>query len=67
MIFIVLGGLVLKIWPILGGLSFRNSLLVGRGDNLQLFIKAGHETREFESCPKNSSLGYQNGLLDTRK
>ena len=29
--------------------------------------KAGHETREFESCPKNSSLGYQNGLLDTRK
>ena len=21
--------------------------------------KAGHETREFESCPKNSSLGYQ--------
>ena len=28
---------------------------------------AGHETREFESCPKNSSLGYQNGLLDTRK
>ena len=32
----------------------------------QIF-KAGHETREFESCPKNSSLGYQNGLLDTRK
>ena len=29
--------------------------------------KAGHETREFKSCPKNSSLGYQNGLLDTRK
>ena len=27
MIFIVLGGLVLKIWPILGGLSFRNLLL----------------------------------------
>ena len=26
MIFIVLGGLVLKIWPLLGGLSFRNSL-----------------------------------------
>ena len=29
--------------------------------------KAGHETWEFESCLKNSSLGYQNGLLDTRK
>ena len=26
MIFIVLGGLVLKIWPLLGGLSFRDSL-----------------------------------------
>ena len=26
MIFIVLGGLVLKIWPLLEGLSFRDSL-----------------------------------------
>ena len=26
MIFIVLGGLVWKIWPLLGGLSFRDSL-----------------------------------------
>ena len=26
MIFIVLGGLVLKIWPLLGGLSFHDSL-----------------------------------------
>ena len=26
MIFIVLGGLVLMIWPLLGGLSFRDSL-----------------------------------------
>ena len=26
MIFIVLGGLVLQIWPLLGGLSFRDSL-----------------------------------------
>ena len=28
MIFIVLGGFVLKIWPLLGGLSFRDSLFV---------------------------------------
>ena len=28
MIFIVLGGLVLKIWPLLRGLSFRDSLFV---------------------------------------
>ena len=28
MIFIVLGGLVFKIWPLLGGLSFRDSLFV---------------------------------------
>ena len=26
MIFFVLGGLVLKIWPLLGGISFRDSL-----------------------------------------
>ena len=28
MIFIVLGGLVLRIWPLLGGLSFHDSLFV---------------------------------------
>ena len=28
MIFIVLGGLVLQIWPLLGGLSFHDSLFV---------------------------------------